>query len=183
MKLLKKLISILVITAVCMPAVSCSSGAEEAVTYGEVTSVSDVTTVQTTAPSIDAVPEAEVFRNGTDGIDIDITVLSSTMVYSVVYCMIYTPGDYVGMVVKMNGLFDYYYDEYTGNEYYACIIQDATACCSQGLEFVPSEENGYTYPDDFPAIGEEITVVGTFDYYHENGFTYCTLRDATICAD
>ena len=54
MKLLKKLISILVITAVCMPAVSCSSDTEVNTTYAEISSGPDVTTVQTSVPSIEA---------------------------------------------------------------------------------------------------------------------------------
>ena len=43
------------------------------------------------------------------------------------------------------------------------IIQDATQCCAQGIEFVPLED--YTYPDDFPEIGENICVTGVFDTY------------------
>ena len=97
--------------------------------------------------------------------------------------MISAPSDYLGMVVKMNGQFAYYHDDYTGNDYYSCIIQDATACCSQGLEFVPADADNYTYPDDFPDVGDPITVTGTFDTYQENGITYCTLRNASLCAD
>lgn len=62
--------------------------------------------------------------------------------------------------------------------YYACVIADATACCSQGLEFVL--EGDYTYPDDYPELGTDITVVGTFDTYDENGQTYCHLIDAKL---
>ena len=138
---------------------------------------------QTSSSTIHTGEEVEVFRNGTDGIDIDITVLSSTMVYSVVYCMVTSPEDYVGMVVKMDGQFSYFHDEYTGNDYYACVIQDATACCSQGIEFVLADDENYTYPDDYPEIGDEITVIGTFDAYRENGITYCTLRESELCAE
>ena len=63
--------------------------------------------------------------------DIDLTALSSTMVYSEVYNMMTAPSDYIGKNVKMKGAFSYYQDPNTGNEYYACIIQDATACCAQ----------------------------------------------------
>ena len=78
----------------------------------------------------------------------------------------------------MDGLFAYYHDEATGNYYFACIIQDATACCAQGIEFVLTED--YTYPDDYPEVNEEICVVGVFDTYEENGRTYCTLREASL---
>ena len=88
--------------------------------------------------------------------------------------MMYTPEDYVGKVVKMEGTYVYAEDQMTGMVYHACIIQDATACCSQGLEFVPGN------PEAIPAEGEEVTVVGVFDTYYEGEDMYCTLRDATI---
>ena len=61
---------------------------------------------------------------GADGIDVDLTTLSQTMVYSEVYNMMETPEDYVGKTIKMRGLYSYYYDEGTKNEYHACIVQD-----------------------------------------------------------
>ena len=39
------------------------------------------------------------------------------------------------------------------------------------------------HPDDYPAIGTEITVVGKFNYYKEGFYTYCQLTDATMAAD
>ena len=45
------------------------------------------------------------------------------------------------------------------------IIQDATACCAQGMEFVLTDE--YSYPDDYPDEGSEITVMAVFDTYQE----------------
>ena len=121
---------------------------------------------------------------GTGGIDVDLTKLSSTMVYSEVYNMMYTPDDYIGKTVKMKGQFaiGYVYntdgtpDESTAR--FACVIADATACCSQGLEFILTGE--HTYPNDYPELGSEITVTGTFEVYTENGFQYCRLVDATL---
>ncbi len=115
---------------------------------------------------------------GRTGIDVDLTQLSSTMVYSEVYNMMTVPEDYIGKKVKMTGAFSVYHDEQQDINYYACIIQDATACCSQGMEFVLTDS--YTYPDDYPAEGEEVTVVGTFDTYEEGEYTYCTLRNAEL---
>ena len=79
-------------------------------------------------------------------IDVDLTILSSTMVYSEVYNMMTDPKEYIGKTIKMNGTFSYYHDESTGNEYFACIIKDATACCAQGIEFVL--DGDYSYPKD-----------------------------------
>ena len=119
-----------------------------------------------------------------DGIDVDLTKLSSTMVYSEVYNMMYSPDDYVGKTVKMEGQFAIYQatDEngalIPDQIYFACVIADATACCSQGLEFVLAGE--HSYPADYPELGTEITVVGTFQTYEENGYMYCHLVDAEM---
>ncbi|MCC8016681.1 MAG: hypothetical protein LIO43_04855 [Clostridiales bacterium] len=114
----------------------------------------------------------------TGSADVDITKLSSTMVYSEVYNMMYAHDDYVGKTVKMRGQFAYYEDPETKAQYFACIIADATACCSQGLEFVLAGE--HTYPDDYPELGSEITVTGTFELHEEGNFQYCQLADAEM---
>ncbi|MBQ8139382.1 MAG: hypothetical protein IJ195_08020 [Lachnospiraceae bacterium] len=111
-------------------------------------------------------------------IDIDLTVMGKDMVYAEVYNMMARPNDYIGKTIKMRGSYSYYYDSNSGNEYHACIIEDALACCSQGIEFVPTD--AYTYPNDFPANGEEITVIGTFDIYLEADFAFMTLKNATL---
>lgn len=112
--------------------------------------------------------------------DIDLTQLSPSMVYAQVYDMVYNGDDYIGKTIKVKGPFSYY-QEPDGREFFAVIISDATACCSQGIEFVL--DGDYTYPDDYPSIGTEITVVGKFNYYKENYNTYCQLTDATMEAD
>jgi hypothetical protein len=111
-------------------------------------------------------------------VDLDLTVLSSTMVYSEVYNMMIAPEDYVGKTIKMEGLFSIFYDEVSDKYYFACIIMDATACCSQGIEFEPSDE--YSYPEDFPEAGSFVCVEGVFDTYMEGENMYCTLRDAEL---
>lgn len=116
--------------------------------------------------------------SSTEGIDIDLTELSSTMVYSEVYNMITEPDTYLGKVIRMEGPFAFFHDDATDKYYYACIISDATACCSQGIEFEPV--NAKVFPDDFPEQDTVVTVTGTFDTYEENGYVYCTLRDAVM---
>lgn len=105
---------------------------------------------------------------------VDLTVLSSTMVYAEVYQMMCYPDQYVGRTVKMQGLYDSFHDDASGKDYYACIIKDATACCAQGIEFVLEDGN---YP---PLDTEEITVEGTFSLYEENNEMYCTLANARL---
>ena len=125
----------------------------------------------------EALPDYEPAQ-ASEGLDVDLTALSSTMVYSEVYNMMYEPDRYVGKRIKMNGQFAVYEDPNTGAVYTACIIMDATACCSQGLEFVLADEK--TYPDDYPERGSESTVTGVFQLYDENGTTYCHLVDAEM---
>ncbi|MCR5592226.1 MAG: hypothetical protein K6F79_00575 [Saccharofermentans sp.] len=119
-----------------------------------------------------------VIPQGEEGVDYDLTVMSSSLVYSIVYSMVTTPQDYIGLTVKMQGTYASYHDEVNDKYYFACIIADATACCSQGIEFELTDD--YTYPDDYPEEGSEICVTGVFDVYQEGGTSYCTLRDATL---
>lgn len=110
--------------------------------------------------------------------DVDLTQLSSTLVYSEVSNMMTAPEDYIGKSVRMQGDFAVYEDEASGNVYLACIIQDATACCAQGIEFVPTGD--WSYPEDFPELGTQITVSGTFGTYSEGEQMYVTLFDAEM---
>ena len=111
-------------------------------------------------------------------IDIDLASLSGTVVYAQVYDMVMEPELYEGLVVRMRGSLSYFQDPDTKQEYFAAIIADATACCSQGIEFVWAGE--HTYPDDYPPLGTEITVTGIFGTYEENGLTYLQLTDAEM---
>ena len=109
-------------------------------------------------------------------VDLDLTTLSSTMVYSEVLDMLQTPDDYMGMTIKMSGSFAVAQGE--DRMYYACIIKDATACCSNGIEFI--WDGDHSYPDDYPAAGDDITVVGEFDKYYEDGTLYIQLINAQV---
>ena len=120
-----------------------------------------------------------------DGVDVDLTVLSSTMVYSEVYNMLYFyPENYYGKTVKMTGQFNVYqWVDESGvvadmPVAYACIISDAAACCAEGMEFVL--EGDYTYPEDYPELGTEITVIGEFQSYEENEMTWYHLVNARL---
>ena len=131
-----------------------------------------------TAPVPKPAEAAPAVKRDPGAVDVDLTQLSSTMVYSEVYAMMVEPEQYVGKTVKMRGLFAT--QEYNGERLYACVVQDATACCAQGLEFETAEK--LTYPDDYPEPGSEITVVGTFDSYQEevdgNYYIYLVLKNA-----
>ncbi len=116
----------------------------------------------------------------TDGqvIDVDLTKLSSTMVYAEVYNMMVNPEEYYGLIVKMKGEYVSYTSSMTGVTYLSVIIADATGCCEQGIEFLLDES--YVYPDDYPTPGDTITVVGEFESYLEMGIMYCRLKDGYL---
>ena len=111
-------------------------------------------------------------------VDLDLSKLSGTVVYSQVYDMMVDPEAYMGQVVRVKGNFNYFKDDGTGQEYFAVVIADATACCAQGMEFVLT--GSHSYPADYPELDSEITVTGTFGTYMEDGFEYIRLDDATM---
>ena len=111
-------------------------------------------------------------------VDIDLTTQNADMVYAEVFAMMYYPEEYVGKKIKMDGQFAFYHDDEKDKYYYACIIQDALACCSQGIEFIPEDESMTI--EDFPSTGTMICVTGVFGTYSEGDSTFCTLKDVKI---
>ena len=128
--------------------------------------------------------ESEQPQASSNGVDVDLTVLSSTIVYSEVYNMLYNdPAHYLGKTVKARGTFSIYQLVTDGvlqpdPVSYACIISDAAACCAEGMEFVLKDD--LAYPDDYPELGTEITVIGEFQSYEENGMTWYHLVNARL---
>ncbi len=180
---MKKLTTALLCVCLMLMLASCGDDKTAKHAVSQTKSIDDVIASQNAAPSPSAsakpaAPEKTSSSAGNVKVDFDLTALSSTMVYSTVYLMLQTPDRFKGKTVKMRGPFSYFRDEFSGNEYFACIIEDATACCAQGLEFILSDEA--VYPDDYPTLGTEITVIGVFDTYLEDGYMYCTLRSAML---
>ncbi len=116
--------------------------------------------------------EEETAEATSSDVDIDLTAMSSTMVYAEVYNIVMSPKDYIGKTVKMSGECIVTPNEDNTKVYYACLIKDATACCSQGLEFELEDDNNY------PEAGETVTVSGVFGTYEEDGVLYCHLENA-----
>lgn len=128
----------------------------------------DTQTPESVQGSVDA-PEASV--------DVDLSVMDSDMIYATVYQMMSDPEQYVGKTFRIEGKFYVTYDEMTKNQYYYCVIKDATECCAQGLEFVWGD-GSHIYPDEYPNDGTEVIVDGTFELYMENDSRYCRLANA-----
>ena len=103
--------------------------------------------------------------------DLDLTTMNADLIYANVYSIVTDPDLYVGMTIRMKGTATSSYDEATGQTYYACFIADAAGCCSAGLEYQLTDGE---YPED----GEEITILGTFEVYEEDGNPYIILDNS-----
>lgn len=171
--MMKRLLCLLLAVCMTLSLCACGKGAERDTERGASASEPQP------SPAITEPPQASA-----NGVEVDLTVLSSTMVYSEVYNMLYNdPAHYLGKTVKARGTFSIYQLVTDGvlqpdPVSYACIISDAAACCAEGMEFVL--EGDLTYPDDYPELGTEITVIGEFQSYEENGMTRYHLVNARL---
>lgn len=114
----------------------------------------------------------------TEPVDIDLTQMNATMIYSEVYQMMAEPQQYEGKTIRIYGMYTHFYEETKDRHYYACVVQDATACCASGLEFVLQDV--YQWPDDYPENGDEIVLTGIFHVYEEENFMVMELKDALL---
>ena len=185
--MMKRLLCLLL--AVCMTLSLCACGKDSEKDAGNDTPSSNV---EVSAPT-ESIPtpkeqetpgESKPSHPSAGKVDVDLTVLSSTMVYAEVYNMLYNdPESYLGKTVRARGEFSIYQLVVDGvlqpdPVAYACIIADAAACCAEGMEFVLKDD--LAYPDDYPEPGAEITVVGEFQAYEENGMTGYHLINARL---
>lgn len=186
--MIKKLICVSFAAIIAVSAVGCSdSSADNKASKTNQQDVADIlsgaaetqaATFEASAPIIDNSAADIEYPELDYTAEVDLTTLNSNMVYSEVSGMMNAPDNYIGKTVKMNGTFDVYTDINTGKYYYACIIQDATACCQNGIEFLWKGE--HSFPEDYPSVGTALTVGGVFETYDEDGKTYCRLKDADV---
>ncbi|MCR5041739.1 MAG: hypothetical protein K6C36_06575 [Clostridia bacterium] len=183
---MRKAICIILAAVLCVAIAGCGSASDSRTGTGsQGRSVGDVLKERMNdgsqadqAPSGQPAAETAAGTGRVDAgsVDVDLTKLSSTLVYAEVYNMMTEPGSYLGKRIRMRG--DFAYTEGDGRYYFACIISDATACCAQGIEFVLKDER--KFPEEYPAKGTELTVVGIFDTYTEGKYQYCQLIDAVM---
>ncbi|MBQ4248320.1 MAG: hypothetical protein II703_06975 [Ruminococcus sp.] len=137
------------------------------------------TSAQTSSSSAEKSTSDESSRETVsyDKIDTDLSAMNDTMAYAQFVNIITDPDKYKGKTIKAKGTFAV--AEENGNTYFACMLTDATACCSQPLEFVLAD-TGRKYPADYPALESQITVVGKFGMYNEGANVYYHLTDAQL---
>ena len=159
---MKKIILVLVFCMICAVMSGCSSSNSS----GEIPA-----TLKTAAAAEQPTEEPAA-------VELDLSAMSTTVVYSQLYNMWGNPEPYVGKIVKMAGCYTYTENPELGIVYHACYVPDATACCTQFLEFV--RPDGYNWPADYPEADANIVVTGRLETYEENGVTYLTLADAKL---
>lgn len=107
-------------------------------------------------------------------IDLDLTKMSSAMIYSTVFNMVMDPELYNGKTINLAGYFMTLKDPY-GNDSWTVIVPDATACCEQGLSF------NWDFGENKPAEKTDITVKGNFTVTElENGLTYYFIEGTEV---
>ena len=177
---MKRRILRLIVSALCALALLAGCGRQaEAPEAPPAPSTSSAPAAQP-APEASETPEAA----GKTPVDVDLTTLSSTMVFAEVSNLMYDPIPYLGKTVRMDGEFSVEHgytmdrEEDLSQNFFYCIIEDALACCAQGLEF--SLAGDYAYPEDYPTEGDTIRVVGPVEFFEVNGFRHLRLGDAVL---
>ena len=113
-----------------------------------------------------------------EGVDVDLSRMSGTVVYGKVYDMVTNGKNYQDQIVRMHGTMSTIDVKEKGklvDTLYSCVIFDAAGCCSQGIEFVLQDQNA-----EYPPIGKEITVEGRWDWYQLYGIDRYRLLDAVM---
>ena len=98
-------------------------------------------------------------------VDIDLTVLSATVLSAEVRNILLNGEDYLGKALRVSGLYYYLHFEPADTYYHLIITKDGDACCMEGLEFKLTGDP--VFPDDFPPMQTPIEIDGTFSVHEE----------------
>ncbi len=161
----KLLVSLMVLCALA----GCSGGASApSDSSGEVT---DADVVEVTQEAVDTEAEEHVD-------EIDLTMMSPTMLFAEVVNMTRTPKKYDGATVTLRGgLMILAVDLETGVGSYSCYVEDATKCCQRGIGFTidrPLEDTSILVE------GSEVIIKGTFEIYEMGGRNFVRIADCEI---
>lgn len=110
----------------------------------------------------------------TDKVDVDLTKLSSIMLYSEVSAIALYPEEYDQKTLRIKGTVWQYRTPFEPDkDCFGIMVTDATGCCQQGIQFILKEE-------EYPSIGSEITIQGKLETYKQGEMSYCRLIEAEI---
>jgi len=113
-------------------------------------------------------------------VDVDLTVLSETVLSAELMHIILNSDDYVGKTIRVRGTYYSLFHEASGEFYHYVITKQGDECCQEGLEFVWNGD--HTFPDDYPEMGTPIELYGVFSRYQGEGirFFYLAVDDISI---
>lgn len=112
-------------------------------------------------------------------VDLDLSTMSATAIYSEVSNMMTNPKKYVGKTVKVKGYYIVSVDPSTGERYTYCLIPDATECCQQGLLFKLKKDEA----SKLPAEEKRFVISGKFTLKtlpDDKNATYVELENAKV---
>lgn len=125
------------------------------------------TPTQILTPEPTAEPTPITLENG----EIDLTQMSSTMVYSYVFNLMYDPTPFIGKRFRIQGFYDENYWAEGDMTYHCILIPDAAACCAQGIEFTLTDENA-----SYPQPADDIEISGILTTYMEDDTPYIEIQ-------
>lgn len=138
---------------------------------GADTTASQVQTDDQALPNSDDVSTSS--EDASTEIDVDITEKMYVTYINELY--VNTP-DYLGQVIRLQGMSKAYTDENTGTTYYY-VYRTGPGCCGNDGAMCGFE---YTFDGTMPNDNDWIEVTGKLRSYEEDGFTYLTLDSSSV---
>lgn len=185
---MKKIIFIMMILSMLLALTGCSESKDSDNKIKTGNSVEDViqnqidgdNSKETESKNVKVSEDGKYDYEASD-VDIDLTQMSSDMVYATVYQMLADPDSYIGKTIRVKGIYYSNFYEVTSKYYFYIIITDALACCAQGIEFIWDDGN-HVYPDEYPEDESEVVITGIFNTYTEENSdnVYCNLMNAEM---
>jgi len=111
--------------------------------------------------------ESQTSERETTDADVDLTVLSATVLSAEMMNIFVNSDDYLGKTIKVSGTYWYVNYPPTGENHHYVITVQGDECCQEGIEFVLSGD--HVFPDDYPAMGTPIEISGVFSRDNSEG--------------
>jgi len=115
---------------------------------------------------------------GDSDVDVDLSVLSTTMAQAEYENIIINSGKYIGQTIRASGTYFMSIDDLTGDYYHYIIIIPGDDCCQMGFEF--KRDGEYAVPDDYPERNAAIVVTGILSRGDDRGFPYFYLSSGEM---
>ena len=97
-------------------------------------------------------------------VDIDMTVLSPTMVSAQGFRITSSPEDHLGYSMRIRGSYFTFLWEEADMQLHYVVLDLTVGCCGQAFEF--------KYSGELPELGTPIQITGVFQYYEIMGEFY-----------